>query len=432
MQVTVSRVSPVEVSLRVLLAKDKVSTALDRAYNELGREAQLRGFRKGKVPRSILRQFFGPKVTEEVFRKLVDETLPDAIAGQKLELIGQPNVKADVVLVEGGEWSFTASMEVRPEIATIDLAALHLTRMVYPVTDAHVDAAVTLRREQNATLRTPEPSRPAQKGDTATFDYDLVVDGEVKSEFGARGRTAEIGTGTLLADINDALPGMSPGETREVSVAFPENARQSELAGKTVVVKLTVTALQEKVLPEVDDEFAKDLGSETLDELRAKLRADLERGARDRSDEELRNAAVEALVKQNPVSVPPSLVDQVLEQIRREVARDLARRGEAPGADVTAGLRADAEERVAAGLLLTELARMNGISVTEADLTARIDDIAKETGRAVQRVRAEYRDGQKRDALVGGVLEDKVIALLLGKATVTEETAAPDEGAARE
>ncbi len=424
MQVTVSRVSPVEVSLHVTLPQDRVSAALDRAYLELGKQAQLRGFRKGKVPRTVLRQVFGSQVTGDVLRKLVDETLPSALSDNKIEVIGQPRVEPSTDIETNATWAYTAVVEVRPEIAPIALESLSLTRKVYPVTDAEVEADLARKREDNATLRTPEPPRPAHATDSATFDLKVTVEGEERPEFAAQGRTVEVGAGLLLKEINEALVGMSVGDTREATVTFPADHGRAELAGKTAVFHITLTGLQEKVLPALDDEFAKDLGEESLASLQAKVRADLEKVAKERSDDELRNAAVEALVKANPVAAPPSLVSQVAQQLRSEFVRNAMMRGDNPET-LAAALQTEAQERVQAGLILTEIARVHGITVMDADLNARMDEMAAESGRAVQRVRAEYRDGQKRDMLIGSVLEDKVVALVLSKATVRETTVEP-------
>ncbi|MBL8600644.1 MAG: trigger factor [Myxococcales bacterium] len=422
MQVNVSRVSPVEVSLRVSLPADRVSAALDRAYNEVGREAQLRGFRKGKVPRNVLKQVYGPQVTSDVLRRLIDETLPGAISAEKLEVIGQPRVEPEGDLADIANWVYTAHVEVRPEIAAIDLGKLALTRNLYPVAETALGEALERRRNENATLRTPESPRASVTTDSVTFDLKVSVDGAERAEFGAEGRTVEIGSGLLITELNDGLIGLEVGGKKDISVTFPETHARKELAGKTAVFHVTVTAIQEKVLPNLDDDFAKDLGEESLDGLKAKITAQLEQAAKERSDEELRNDAVEALVAQNPVSVPPSLVTQVLAQLQQEMVREARIRGIAPEG-ISDELKSEAESRVKAGLLLTEIAKVNGIQVTDADLNARMEEIAKETGRAVQRVRVEYREPQKRDMLIGAVLEDKVVALVLSKAAVTEKTA---------
>jgi trigger factor len=419
MQVTVSRISPVEVSLRVVLSKEKVDAELDRAFLKLGRDAQIRGFRKGKVPRPVLKQYFGGQVASDVFRKLIDQTLPDAIRDQKLEVIGQPQVQLESDILSTAEWAYTAQVEIRPDMSGIDLGALKLTRKVYTISDSALDLALEQKREENATLRTPDPMRPALETDTATFDVAILVDGSEIAEFGARGRTVELGRNTLIKEIDEGLRTMSPGETREVPVTFPETHRQRELAGKTGSFRLTLTTIQEKVLPELDDEFAKDVGAESLEALKASTLATMQKQFADRSDDDVREEAIKRLVEANTIPVPPSLVTQVLGQLRPSLLRELGGTlGE--GTDLETTLRGEAEQRVRAGLLLTEVARTHGIGVTEADLNARLEEMAKETGRALPRLRAEYRDQQKRDLLISEVLEKKVLDLLLSKATITD------------
>ena len=423
MQVTVSRVSPVEISLRVALPKERVSSALEAAYNELGKQAQIRGFRKGKVPRPLLKQYYGGQVAEQVARKLVDETLSGAIRDHRIEPINQPRVEALDELSGATEWSYTALMEVRPEIGELNLSSLEVTRTIYPVTDEDVTRAIESKREESATLRTPDPARPARAGDTVTIDMSLSLDGAERPEYSSKGRPVEIGASKLLKVIDEALVGMSVGESKDVDVTFPENHRQVELAGKTAQMKVSVTAHQEKVLPELDDDFAKDVGKESLEQLRADLRAELEKAAKERSDEEARSAAVEVFVKANPIPVPPSLIEQAMGAMRQEFARGFAMRGESLPAELNAMLLKESEDRMRAGLLLTELARVNNIAVTDEDLNAQLELLSKETGKAVQRLRVEYRDKAKRDQLVAQALEGKVLDLLLAKVTVTEKTA---------
>jgi trigger factor len=384
------------------------------------------------VPRPVLKQYFGGQVASDVFRKMIDETLPGAIRDQKLEVIGQPRVETESDLLSTAEWAYTAQVEVRPDMSGIDLGALKLTRKIYNVGDAQLDVALQQKREENATLRTPDPMRPAKETDTATFDVAILVDGTEIAEFGAKGRTVELGRNTLIKEIDEGLRGMSPGATNEVPVTFPETHRQKELAGKAAHFRLTLTTLQEKVLPELDDEFAKDVGAESLEALKASTLATLQKQFADRSDDEVREEAIEGLVKANTIPVPPSLVTQVLAQLRPSLLRELGGTlGE--GADLETTLRSEAEQRVRAGLLLTEVARTHGISVTEADLNARLEEMARETGRALPRLRVEYRDQQKRDLLISEVLEKKVLDLLLSKATITDvPTDASDVSAAKE
>ncbi len=422
MQVTVSRVSPVEIALHVALPRDRVSIALDQAYSRLGRDAQIRGFRKGKVPLPLLRQYFGPKVTLEVFRKLVDETLPGAIHDQRIDLVQTLDVEADHDIATVADWSYTARIEVRPEIPEIHLERIALTRKVYTLDDHDVQEVLEARRKRSAAVRTPDPMRPAVMGDVATVDVDVSLGGTVAPEFATHGRTVEIGDPSLLPEINSTLVGMVPGDNRTQDVTFSTQHRQKDLAGKAATLNVTMNELQEQVLPDLDDEFAKDFGKDSLDDLKASIRRDLERRFRDQSDDELSEDAIDALVLAHPVAAPPSLVANVLAQLRdhQKRAMDMG----TPHAMLTGDLRLSAERQVRAGLLLNEIARVHGLTVTEAEINQKLDEMAETTGKAIQRLRAEYRDGRKREMLQAEVLQRKVMATVFSKATIQEETVA--------
>lgn len=424
MQVTVSRVSPVEVSLQVSIPKERVSTAFEKAYQEVARKAHLRGFRPGKAPRSVLRQAFGDKIAADLVRTLIDETLPSAITTNKIDMIGQPRVDTLEPPKDQAEWSYTASVETRPEITNVDLSTLSLTRKVYAIDDHDIGHVLDQRRDENATLRTPDPMRPAQNTDSATFDYQVFLEGEALKEFAAHGRTVELGKGLLLKELEEGLIGMNPGETKDVPVTFPEGQRQKEIAGKTTNVKLTLSALQEKVLPALDDEFAKDVGAESLDALKAKIRADLEKEYKAKSDDEVYDQAIDQLVKANPIAVPPSLTNMVIQDMRQQMARSLSIKVDQIPPSMNETFKPEAEQRVQAGLLIGALATQNNLLATNEDLDRRLEEMATETGRAIQRLRVEYRDAQKRELLASQVVERKVLEFLVSKATVKEETAA--------
>ncbi|MEZ4390878.1 MAG: trigger factor [Polyangiales bacterium] len=305
MQVTVSRVSPVVVSLRVELPQERVRTEMERAYNSVSREAQIKGFRKGKVPRPLLKQYYGAKIEYDVANRLVNETLDDAIRDSKVETIGaQPKIDAPDPIKENAAWHYVASVEVRPEIGEINYGALVLTKKVYTVDEHDIEHVLDEKREEHSTVQTPEPIRPAQKSDSVTFDWDLLLDGVSMPEFAAKGRTTEIGRGVLFPEVEAGLEGMLPGDVKDIVVTFPESHSRKELAGKSATLRVTVSALQEKVLPTLDDEFAKDVGAESLEALKASIRADLEKKYAEKSDDEVKDEAINLLVKEHEVEVP--------------------------------------------------------------------------------------------------------------------------------
>jgi trigger factor len=428
MQVTVSRLSPVEVSLRIVLAKEKVDAELDRAFQKLGRDAQIRGFRKGKVPRPVLKQYFGGQVASDVFRKMIDETLPGAIRDQKLEVIGQPRVEAESDLLSTAEWAYTAQVEVRPDMSGIDLGALKLTRKVYAVGDKELDVALQQKREENATLRTPDPMRPVQETDTATFDVAILVDGAELAEFGAKGRTVEIGRNTLIKEIDDGLRGMSPGDVKEVPVTFPETHRQKELAGKAGSFRLTLTTIQEKVLPELDDEFAKDLGEfDSLAALKDRIRADMQQEAEDNAKRDVRSDLMRQLAQRISFELPTSLVEREIDRRLEEMARQLmAQKIDPRQAGIDWGQfreaqREPAREAVSSALVLDEIARREQITVAAEDVDKEIEQFATRAGRTPAALRAQLEKEGGIARLSAGLRREKAVDLAKSRAKIASE-----------
>lgn len=422
MQTIVSRLSPVEVELEVKIPKEQITSALSKAYKDLSKVAEVKGFRKGKVPLHILKQYFGARVINDVAAKLVDENLPKAIAHEKLDPVVQPTLtKIDRLDEKLEAWSFTAKLEVRPEVGEVKLDGIELKRKVWTVTDADVDKRIEQLREVHSTLRTPEPPRAAREGDQATIDYDVLINGTEREDLKQRNRTVLVGKGRLLDELDKALLGMNVGESKDVEVTFPANHPREDLREKKALLKLTLKELRETVLPEVDDELAKDAGYESLQDMRDKIRAKLEAEAKERSEHELREAAINALIEKNPIAVPPSLVKNAVGIVAREMVQYARIRNEPFDAEaIVKDAQEQAESRVRAGLLLAEIARTHNLQVTDADLEARFEQLAKETGKAVARVRAEHRDNEKRMALANAVLEDKVLSLLISKVKVEE------------
>lgn len=425
MQTTVSRLSPVEVELEVKLPRELVNSAISKAYNDLGKVAEVKGFRKGKVPLHILKQYYGARVINDVAAKLVDDSLPKAITAEKLDPVVQPTLtKVDQLDEKVEAWSFTAKLEVRPDVTEVALEGIELTRKVWTVSDADIEKRISTLRELHSTLRTPEPARAAVEGDQATIDYDVTIDGTEREDLKQRNRTVVVGKGRLLEELDKALVGMNLGDSKDVEVTFPDTHPREDLRDKKAVLKLKLNELRETVLPAVDDELAKDAGYESLADMNAKIRAKAEGEAKERSEHELREAAINALVEKNPIAVPPSLVKNAVGIVAREMVQYARIRNEAFDAEaIVKDATEQAESRVRAGLLLAEMARTNNLQVTDADLEARFEELAKETNKAVARVRAEHRDNDKRVALANAVLEDKVLGLLISKVKVTEVAA---------
>jgi trigger factor len=397
-----------------------VNDDLESAYRATQRTARIRGFRPGKVPKEVVKNVLGKSIRSEVTQELIRQGIGFAVEEHKLEPVSYQDL-SPAAINDGQPLTFTARLEVRPKIEQVETAGLEVERVTTKVADSAIDAELNRLREQGAELVTPEPARPAQTGDVITFDLRVSIDGAEQENMTASERRAELGKGNLLPDLEQGMLGVNVGETRDISVSFPDDYGYEELRGKTAVFHVTAKQIQAKVLPEADDEFAKDLGEDTLDALKASVRARLESSARERSDALMREALVEKLVDKNPVPVPPSMIDQeTRSQLEQYVRLQYMLRQEPNlGPDFQEEFKRRAERKVRAGLLFGAIARSESISVTDQDLEAKLAEIAERTGKHIAKVRAEHQGEQRRN-LELQLLEKKLLEYLVSRATIRE------------
>ena len=422
MQSEIREISPVLVEVTVQVPWDRVEKDLNETYRELGRTARVRGFRPGKVPKNVMKQVYGRQVAAQVTGTLVEQGLMQAVQEHELHIVAQPEMDEAPELKQGKPFTFKAKVEVRPKIDQVATDGLEAWQKPIDIPNEDVDAEIERLQNQHADIRVPEPMRGAEPGDLLTIDYTVTVDGELKEGLGAEGRQVQIDDEHLLPALKEGLLGMQPSESKVIDVEFEEDHPNSDLRGKTAQFSITPKSLHEKLLPELDDEFAKDCGDyETLLELRLEIRKGLEEAAKQRARAELKDQLIDSLIEHNDIPVPPSMIQQQQQMMMYEMAQLMQYAGQqaAPSADFFAGIENRAKRRVQAGILLGSLARQEGIEVTEADLEAKFQEIADRTGKHVAKVRADYQEAQ-REALESQLLEEKVMALLEERAKIRE------------
>jgi trigger factor len=434
MQSQVETLSPVLVQIKVEVPWQKVNDDLESAYREMQRKARIRGFRPGKVPRDVVKNVMGKSIRSEVTSELIRQGIGAAVEEHKLEPVAYQDL-SPAAISDGQPLTFTAKLEVRPKIDHVDSTGIEVEREVVGIAESAIDSEIDRMREQGAELITPEPARPSEANDVVTFDLKVSVDGEERPQLGGTDRRAELGKGNLLPELQAGLQGVSIGDERDVSVSFPPDYGYAELKGKTAVFHVTIKNIQAKVLPDADDEFAKDLGEDTLAELRASVRKRLEAGARERSESLVREAVLEKLIDKNPVPVPPSLIDQEFRSMLEQYARIQYMLGQNPefSEEMQKEYRERAERKVRAGLLFGAIAKAENISVSDADLEAKFAELAERTGKHIAKVKAEHQGDQKRN-LELQVLEKKLLEYLVSRATIREVAAkaAADQPAQQE
>ena len=421
MQSSVDQISPVLVEIKVEVPWTKVNENLEGAYRTLQRTARVRGFRQGKVPRNVVKNLMGKSVQREVTQRLVEEALAEAVTKHSLEPVAMSAMDAPPDLTEGQAFSFSAKLEVKPKIERVEMNALAVHRNLVAVADADVDKEIERLREQNAELVAPDPPRPAGEGDVLALKIEVSVDGTPRPDLASEDSRAELGSGRLLPELEAGLTGASRDDEREISLTFPEDYGHDELRGKPAVFKVRVKELFAKVLPDIDDDLARDLDHESLAAMRATLRKQLESEATRKADAEMREALVDKLIDANPVPVPPTLLRQQEQSMMQELFRLQQMLGRPLPMDdsMQHEMQDRAERRIRAGLLFGALAEQEKIDVSAEDVDKRLAEIAEQTGKHVAKVRAEYQ-GERRESLQSQILQNKLLEYLVSRATITD------------
>jgi trigger factor len=423
MQVNVSRLSPVLVEFDVQVDVGRVTSELEKAYSQVARTAKVRGFRPGKAPRKVLSHLYGARIAADVAQKLVDETFPKAVTDQKLQPVTQPAVESQGV-EENKPFSYKARVEVLPEITGVTYEGLGAKRPKVEISDAEIDKELDSVRRAHSTLEPPKSPRPVQSGDSVTIDFVVSVDGETVEDAGANDFQVEAGAGTLLPQIEEAVMGKNGGDAATAEVPMPAQHPHAKLRGKTAKFAITIKDVKERVLPVADDEFAKDVGEfETLQALKDDIKKKLEAQAKEQSDNQLAEQLVLELVKANPVPVPPSLVERQMRLTEREIltrARSQGQQVTGLGEELRGKLVEDSEIKVRAGLLMAEIAKKEGIQIGNDEIESGLKELAEQTGQNLAKLRVQYKDQQKREMLIGMILENKVLDIIESKAKIEE------------
>lgn len=421
MQVTVEKLSPVLLELKVEVPAERVRSEVDKAYTALSKTAHIKGFRPGKAPRHVLAHLFSGRVHADVAQRLVDSTLNQALATNNVQPLSQPSI-APTDLVPTDAFLYKARFEVRPEIEKVAWEGLAAKRPSVTATDDMIDAEIQRLRREHSTLQSPEPARPAERGDIVSVTFHLEVGGQQMGPADQEIET-ELGSGEIMKEIEDALLGMNEGDHKDVEIEFPERHQNPELRGQKGVFHLTLKSDKVRVYPEVDDEFAKDCDADDLAALREKLKAKIEKELTQKATDAVAEQLVIELCKQNPIPVPPSLVEQQAQLTERELIQAARRQGQRidpNNPELRARVRADAEMKVRAGLLMAEIAKEKAIVLTNEDIEKGYQELAEQTGKNVAKIKAEYRDQQKQEMLRGMILEDKILDLVEAAAQIEQ------------
>jgi trigger factor len=421
MKVQVEELSPVEKKLSIEVDSARVADELTRAYTMIGRQVRLPGFRQGKVPRRILEQRFREQVEDDVIQRVVQTAYIEAITEHNVEPVSQPQV-TNSGIKPGQPFSFEARVEVKPKVEVKDYREIPLKKTEVTVDDAQVTEQIEKMRQAQATLEPITDREVAQAGDFAMVDYEATIDGQPFTGSKAEGVTAEIVPGELVDSNIAALEGVKVGDTKEIDYAFPPDYRVEEVKGKTGRFKVHLKGLKKKAVPELNDELAKELGAQTVDELRTRLKSNLEATQRSKIQQEEREALMKALIERNPFEVPKAMVERAIDSMLEGAMRQMQRSGldvRNLGLDMMRlrdEMRERAVQEVKGSLLFEAIATKEGIQATDADIDKKIEELAKEAGQPVASIRQYFKSQDDRFRLALRLQEEKTIEFLKAQA----------------
>jgi trigger factor len=421
MKVAVEEIEGCKRRLAVEAPTDVVTREWEKAYGRVQKRASLPGFRRGHVPRSLVKLHFADDVRREVAEHLIPDVYRQALTEACIDPVNEPDLQ-DVTLQEGAPLSFTAVVEVKPTIALADYRGVEVQHAPAAVTDDDVAAALEAMREQHAQYNSVE--RTAAAGDLVIVDYTLAPADHEPTK--AEGYHFLVGSGTVLPEIDAAVVGMSAGEEREVSLRFADDHRMESLRGKAGTARIKLGEVKEKLLPTLDDEFAKGLGEfDTLDAVRAEVRRQLEARREAESRQALEDKIMEVLLARHDFGVPEAMVmRQVAHQVEHTRER-LRRQGVDPDGiqwdygKIVGELRPGAEKAVRRALLLEAIAAKEAVVATDEEMDAEVEKFARASQRPAPAVRRMMEKSGDLESLRHGLRERKTLNLLVEHARLT-------------
>ncbi len=399
-----------------------VTREIDRAFSELGQTASVRGFRRGRVPRKVLEKVAGDQLRAEVFEKLVHQTYHDALHEEKIEPVGRPEIVSESPAQSGEPLRYSVTVEVKPEIALGRYDGIAAERPLRTITDEDVEALMENVRQSAARVEPVEDRDVSCAGDVVTVDYH-VREGET-SMGRAENRMIEVGGDDRL-ELGWYLDEAEVGSDVHFDIDFPADFHNPSIAGKTLTFEVLVRSIGSRIVPPLDDDFAKSYGGyESLDEMRRIMRQSMEERAMRSADDTVRSVLIESLLREHDFEVPHSMVAQRAESMADEALADMRERRPPASREwevreqLCKEVEPRAREQVRANLLLEAIAAAEGIEVSESEIDAEIAEIVQGAGAAADRARALYRDTAARMALRVQLMRQRALDQVVEKANV--------------
>lgn len=422
MSVQVENLEKNMAKLTIEVSAEDLEKALNAAYNKQKGSISVPGFRKGKVPRAMIEKMYGPAVFyEDAANALMQANYPAAVDESGVDIVSRPSV--DVVQIEKGKpFIFTAEVAVRPEVTLGKYMGVTVTKVDTSVTDEEVEAALEKERTNNSRTITVT-DRPVAEGDTAVIDFEGFVDGVAFEGGKGENHPLEIGSHSFIDTFEDQLIGKNAGEEVEVNVTFPEQYQAADLAGKPALFKVKINEIKAKELPELDDEFAQDVSEfDTL----AEYKKDVEKRLVEQKENEAKRTkedeAIQKIIEKSKMELPEAMIDTQCETMIEEFSQRISQSGltmeqylQFSGMDMDKlkeQVRPEATTRIQSSLVLEQIAKDENIEVTDEDIDAEVEKMAKAYGMEADKLK-EYMGESEKNSMKKDLAIQKAVELVM-------------------
>ena len=425
-RVALTEDSPVSRTLRVEVDVTVVDKAFDRAFRELKKTANVKGFRPGKAPRSVLERLYGASVPGEIERQVIQDTLADALELADVAPLIEPDIEAQPPEA-GKAFQYLVRAEVRPSIELPDFGKLRGERPVVEVAEDEVSSSLETLRERAASLVEEDEGTAATSASVLSIDFVGRIDGEPFEGGTGQNVELEIGTDRFIPGFEEQLIGAQSGDDREVVVSFPDDYGAEDLQGKEAIFAVHVAALRRREVPELDDEFAKDMGDfDSLEGLRERVKSDMTSEREESAQAVVKQSVMDSLIGLTDFEVGPGVVERQLEsqlaslqqRFEGQVAPDMLQQHLARTREEG---RPAAERRVRERFLLQQVVNQQEIEVSDGDVNSRLDELAEVQGMDAHQMRHMAEHQGWREAIRAELAEGQALDFLIAEATVEEK-----------
>lgn len=425
MNVKVEDVSSIKKKLIFEVASEQVDKEIRKALQKIGKKAKIKGFRAGKVPESVLEKYYGGQMEQDVLTSLINATYFKALQEHDIPAVGEPSIVESSGINKGEAFTYEAEVEIKPEVTARDYTNLSLEKEKFVPDPKAVEGRLEEMRASRSQVEV-SGRQEARLGDSVVIDFEGFIGEDAFAGGKGEDYLLELGSGSFIPGFEEQLVGMQRDEARDVEVTFPEDYGQEELAGKPAVFKVVMKEIKEKVVPELDDEFAKGFGVDTLDELKEQVQTSYELQETNRVENDLREKLVSKLIENNPLEIPEAMIARQLDYMYDNITNRMQSQGMSPEMlgltpeNFRENYRKTAIEQVSGNLILEAIGRQENIVADESEIDAKLEEIAAMANAPIDMVKKYYASADARNGLMAQIAEEKVVGFLLENAKVKE------------